>query len=63
MWCVASKSFIINTKSHGPNLEPCGRLYHFFAKQKQLELFDTGFVVRTLKLALMLNFSQIGGVN
>ena len=34
----------------------------FFAKQKQLELFNTHFVVRTLKLAVMPNFSQIGKV-
>ena len=34
----------------------------FFAKQKQLEHFDTHFVVRTLKSAFMPNFSQIGEV-
>ena len=39
-----------------------GRLYRFFAKKKQLELFNTHFVVRTLKLAFMPNFSQIGKV-
>ena len=41
----------------GPRL-----LHRFFAKQKQLELFNTHFVVRTLKLAFMPNFSQIGKV-
>ena len=39
-----------------------GRLYRFFAKQKQLELFNTQFVVMTLKLAIIPNFSQIGNV-
>ena len=39
-----------------------GRLYRFFAKQKQLELSSTHFVVRTLKSAFVPNFSQIGEV-
>ena len=39
-----------------------GRLYRFFAKQKQLELFNTQFVVMTLKFAIIPNFSQIGNV-
>ena len=39
-----------------------GRLYQIFGKQKQLELFGTHFVVRTLKLTFMPNFSQIGRV-
>ena len=39
-----------------------GRLYRFFPKQKQLELFNTQFVVRPLKLVFMLNFSQISEV-
>ena len=34
----------------------------FFPKQKQLELFNTQFVVRPLKLVFMLNFSQISEV-
>ena len=39
-----------------------GRLYRFFAKQKQLISIHTYFVVRTLKLAFTSNFSQIGEV-
>ena len=39
-----------------------GRLYRFFAKQKQLELSSTHFVVSTLKSAFVPNFSQIGEV-
>ena len=34
----------------------------FFPKQKQLEPFNTQFVVRPLKLVFMLNFSQISEV-
>ena len=39
-----------------------GRLYRFFCQAKQLEHFDTHFMVRTLKSAFMPNFSQIGEV-
>ena len=33
-----------------------------FAKQKQLEIFNAHFVVKTLKLAFTPNFSHIGEV-